>query len=332
MTRHWTGEDLLALSGQFQGACVLMAAADLDVFAALADGPATARQLCEELRTDLRATTVLLDALAAAELLIKRREEYTLAPGLAEALTESGPDNVLAMVRHRANCLRGWARLADVVRTGRPAERAASIRGAEADRASFIEAMEVASRQAAPMLVKAIGPLRFTHLLDVGGGPATWTIAFLRAAPEATATLYDLPSTMPLAERHLSAAGLIGRVNLVAGDFYADEALPGGADLALLSAIAHQGSRRQNRDLFAKVHAALEPGGRVLVRDVVMEESRTSPAAGAMFAVNMLVNTPGGGTFTFRELSEDLTAAGFADPVLLRHDEHMNSVVQAVRK
>ncbi len=332
MTRHWTGEELLATSGQFQGACVLMAAAELDVFGALADGPTTAQQLCEELRTDLRATMVLLDALAAGELLIKRREEYALAPGLAEALTESGSDSVLAMVRHRANCLRSWAQLASVVRTGRPAERGPSARGAEADRASFIEAMEVACRQAAPMLVEALGPPRFTHLLDVGGGPATWTIAFLRAAPEATATLYDLPSTMPIAEKHLAAAGLLDRVNLVAGDFYADEALPGGADLALLSAIAHQGSRPQNRDLFAKVHAALEPGGRVLVRDVVMDESRTRPPDGAMFAVNMLVNTPGGGTFTFPEFAEDLTAAGFADPVLLRHDEHMNSVVQAAKK
>ncbi|MGB2823376.1 MAG: methyltransferase, partial [Phycisphaerae bacterium] len=157
------------------------------------------------------------------------------------------------------------------------------------------------------------------------------TIAFLRAAPDARATLYDLPGTLPIAEKHLAAAGLLDRVDLVAGDFYADEALPSGADLAWVSAIAHQGSRGQNRELFAKVHAALASGGRVLVRDVVMDESRTSPAGGAMFAVNMLVNTPGGGTFTFRELSEDLAAAGFADPVLLRQDDFMGSVVQATK-
>ena len=90
-------------------------------------------------------------------------------------------------------------------------------------------------------------------------------------------------------------------------------------------------NRIDNRERFAKVHAALTPGGRVLIRDVVMDESRTSPRGGALFAVNMLVNTPGGGTFTFAELGKELTEAGFADPVLLRQDEFMNSVVQAVK-
>jgi len=331
MAKRWTAEEVSAISGGFQQAAVLLAAGELDVFGVLTAGPMTAERLAGEIGGDLRATTVLADALAAMGLLVKQRGSYSLAPGAADVLTEAAAESQLAMVRHRANCLRAWAELARVVRTGRPAERAPSVRGAEADHASFVEAMEVASRAAAPVLVEAIGPPAFEHLLDVGGGPATWTIAFLRAVPHARATLYDLPGTMEIARKHLSAAGLLDRVELVAGDFYADGALPGGADLALLSAITHQNSRRQNRELFAKVHAALLPAGRILVRDVVMDESRTRPAAGAMFAVNMLVNTPGGGTFTFRELADDLSAAGFADPVLLRRDEHMNSVVQAVK-
>ncbi|KKN34241.1 hypothetical protein LCGC14_0795400, partial [marine sediment metagenome] len=106
---------------------------------------------------------------------------------------------------------------------------------------------------------------------------------------------------------------------------------PTGADLAWVSAIVHMNSRAENRDLFAKVHAALVEGGRILIRDVVMDDSHTAPPAGAMFAINMLVNTPGGGTFSFPELSEDLRAAGFDDPALLRSDEFMNGVVQARR-
>ena len=89
-------------------------------------------------------------------------------------------------------------------------------------------------------------------------------------------------------------------------------ALPAGADLAWVSAIVHQNSRAQNRALFAKVFAALAPGGRIAIRDILMEEDRTRPVAGALFAVNMLVATEGGGTFTFAELREDLEAAGFA--------------------
>jgi hypothetical protein len=107
------------------------------------------------------------------------------------------------------------------------------------------------------------------------------------------------------------------------------DALPPGADLAWVSAIVHQNSRAQNRDLFAKVLAALVPGGRIAIRDILMEADRTRPVAGALFAINMLVATEGGGTFTFDELREDLEAAGFAEVAVLRQDEAMDAVVVA---
>src|ERR1035438_10241133 len=173
-------------------------------------------------------------------------------------------------------------------------------------------------------------PLESTHLLDVGGASGTWTIAFLEANPSGTATIFDLPHVIPMARKRLRKLGLSGRVRAVAGDFYRDE-LPRGADLAWVSAIVHQNSREQNRRLFRKVFRALEPGGRIAIRDVVMEESRTAPVSGALFAVNMLVGTPGGGTFTFRELKEDLRRAGFAGVRLARRGEGNDSVLVARR-
>jgi len=101
---------------------------------------------------------------------------------------------------------------------------------------------------------------------------------------------------------------------------------------AWVSAIVHQNSRRQNRELFAKIHAALADGGRILIRDVVMDESHILPQYGALFAVNMLVHTPAGGTFTFDELSEDLQSAGFTDATLLNPDEFMNAVVKTCKE
>ena len=64
----------------------------------------------------------------------------------------------------------------------------------------------------------SLEPLQFEHLLDLGGGPGTWTIAFLRAVPQARATLYDLPEVSPMARRHIEAAGLGGQVRFVPGD------------------------------------------------------------------------------------------------------------------
>ena len=109
------------------------------------------------------------------------------------------------------------------------------------------------------------------------------------------------------------------------------DSLPRGADLAWVSAIVHQNSRAQNRALFNKVFQALTLGGRIAIRDVLMERTRTRPAAGALFAVNMLVATEGGGTFTFAELQQDLAAAGFRQAGVQRRDEGMNSIVIATK-
>jgi predicted O-methyltransferase YrrM len=180
----------------------------------------------------------------------------------------------------------------------------------------------------ADQVIHAVQPLQFQHLLDIGGASGTWTIAFLRACSSARATLFDLPHVIAIAQRRVAAAGMEKRVELVPGDFTRD-ALPPGADLAWVSAIVHQNSRAQNRALFAKVLAALVPGGHIAIRDILMEQDRTRPLAGALFAINMLVATEGGGTFTFAELREDLEAAGFAKVAVMRQDEAMNAVVVA---
>ncbi len=328
--QRWTSEKILALGRSYQAAAVLAAAADLDLFSALVSMPLSAAQLARKLACDLRALTILLDALVALRLLSKAGGDYAVAPGLDALLTPDGAQSVLAMAQHQGHCLRNWAQLARVVKTGRPAERTPGVRGEEGAQEAFIGAMHNISAPNADAVIRAVQPLQFRRLLDIGGASGTWTMAFLRACPLARATLFDLPHVIPMAQRRLAAAGLDQRVQLVAGDFTRD-ALPPGADLAWVSAIVHQNSRAQNRALFAKVFAALTPGGRIAIRDILMEADRTQPAAGALFAVNMLVATEGGGTFTFAELREDLEAEGFVEAAVARADEAMNAVVVARR-
>lgn len=328
MTKQWSAEEVLEAARAFQPACVLTAAADLDVFSALDGRPMSADALAGELGTDERATTVLLDALAALEFLTKQGDEYAVGEGVAELLSDKSERNVLPMLRHIANCLSRWAQLARITQNGRPAERIASVRGEAADRAAFIGGMHNLSVPVAAEVVGRLKPLEFSRLLDVGGASGTWTMAFLDAVPEAKATLFDLPDVIPMAQNRLSEVGLAHKVALVPGDFYTDD-LPAGADLAWLGAICHQNSRQQNRDLFARIHKALTGDGVVVIRDVVMEPSRTSPVGGALFAVNMLVATEGGGTYTFDEYSEDLRDSGFGDVTLVHRDEFMNSLIRA---
>jgi len=326
--RAWTADKLLNLGKSYQAAAVYAAAAELDLFEALVGERLTANELARKLRCDPRGSVILLDALVALRLVAKRAERYSLPAGASVFLTSCGSESILAMAQHQANCIRNWAQLASVVKTGRPAERMPSVRGTAGDAAAFIGAMHNISAPNAGHVIRALRPLRFTHLLDIGGASGTWTMAFLRACPSAQATLFDLPHVIPMARHRLAAAGLSRRVRLVAGDFMKD-ALPAGADLAWVSAIVHQNSRAQNRALFSNVFQALAPGGRIAIRDILVETSRTRPVAGALFAVNMLVATAGGGTFTFHELCEDLIVAGFTQPTVRRRDTAMNSIVVA---
>jgi hypothetical protein len=329
-TRLWTAEDVLALSRSYQEACVLAAAAELNLFAALVTQPLAAASLADRLQCDARGITALLDALAAMHFLEKTENRYSLAPGIAATLAPEGERSVLAMAQHQANCLHRWDQLARVVKTGRPARREPSLLGEAGDQTAFIGAMDNISAPFADTVIRAVVPPECSQVLDVGGASGTWTMAFLRACPTANAVLFDLPHVMPMADRRLGAAGLRNRVRLVAGNFEHDP-LPAGADLAWVSAIVHQNSREQNRRLFGRVHEALATGGRIAIRDIVMNDNHTQPVSGALFAINMLVATEGGGTYTFDELREDLESVGFTSAAVLRSDPAMNSVVVAYK-
>lgn len=326
-----TGEQLLTLMRGFQVPCVLAAAADLDVFNTIGKSPLTAHETAARLGCDIRAMTILLDALASIDVLTKTEDRYSLAPGLAPFLIDSSPQSVAAMMRHHANCLRRWARLPWAVQSGGPVDAGPSIRGAEADHSAFIEAMHVVSIMVSEQLIEEINPRGFRCVLDIGGGSGTWTLNWLRAERAARAILFDLPAVIPMARERMAESGLADRVDLVAGDYNKDP-LPRGADLVWVSAIIHQNSPAQNRSLYGRIAEAIEPGGLVLIRDVVMEESYTEPIAGALFAVNMLVATEGGNTFTLSEVRDDLESAGFADVRLIRRDEGMHSIVSARRR
>ena len=321
-------EQIMEMTAGFMPSCLLGAAAELDVFTLLGDASMTANELVEHLGSDPRATRMLLDALTALDVLDKDGDGYRVPAPLRPLLSADSPDTLLPMLQHRMNVVRHWSQLAWVTKAGIPAPRQASIRGPVADRAAFVAAMHSYSGPMADALVARLGPPSFEHLLDVGGASGTWTLAFLRAVTGARATIFDLPDAVEQARHRLAGSELAERVTLAPGDFYTDP-LPSGADFAWVSAIVHQHSRQHNRELFAKVHAALSPGGRIAVRDVVLDSSRTRPLFGALFTINMLVNTDTGDTFTFDELAEDLEAAGFADPQLAIHEEDMNSVVIA---
>ena len=322
------GEQILEMMRAYQVPCLFAAAADLDLFEKLAPAPRTAAEVAAAAGCDLRAVTILLDALAAVGVIVKQDEQYSISPELAPFLCEAFPQSVMAMLRHQANCLRRWSRLPWTVHSGKPEYPGPSIRGEDADKASFIEAMHVVSRDVADELVQKIHPGSVRCVLDLGGASGSWTLAWLKAEPQSRAIIFDLPYVIPMARECFATSPFADRIELCAGDFYTDD-LPKGADLAWVSAIIHQNSPDQNRALYRRIAAALEPQGWIYIRDIVMEPSRTAPVAGALFSVNMLSATEGGNSYCWTEIQEDLQSAGFADVQLVRRDEGMLSIVRA---
>ena len=324
----WTGDSILDLAREFMRCRILLTGAELDVFSLLAREVLSATAVAQRLKTDARGTTVLLDALAALGLLAKQGGAYRCEPDVAAHLAADATQTALPMVLHDAGLWRRWSELTGIVRGDAAARARAQTPRSDVGMRAFIGAMHVVAAPVAREVVARVAPGHARRLLDIGGGSGTYTIAFLNAAPEMRATLFDFPAVVEMARERLAAAGLIDRVQLVSGDFEREE-LPGGHDLALLSAIIHQNSRAQNVELFGKVWRALVSGGRVVVRDHVMKNEHTAPPDGAIFAINMLVGTGGGGTYTYEEIRGDLETAGFRRARCIRDDAGMNSLVEA---
>jgi len=175
---------------------------------------------------------------------------------------------------------------------------------------SFIAAMHRGAEGTAAQVVRAAGVQGVRRLLDIGGGSGAYSIAFAKASPTLRAEVLDLASVVPIAQKHITEAGLADRVSTRVGDLTVDE-FGKDYDLILLSAICHMLDPEQNLDLFHRCYRALTPGGRIVIRDFILEPDKTAPKWVALFAINMLVGTKGGSTYTEAEYKSWLASAGF---------------------
>jgi (2Fe-2S) ferredoxin/SAM-dependent methyltransferase len=298
----------------FQESRILLTAIELDLFTAIGAG-ADAYAVARSLGTDPRATETLLNALAAMDLLEKREGRYRNGPVTARFLVAGAADDSRLALLHTAGLWNRWSTLTECVRRGTSVTyEEMEARGPDWTEA-FIAAMHKNAAFRAPMVAAGIGLEGVQRVLDVGGGSGAYAIAFARARPEIRADILDLPTVVPIARKHIENAGLSDRVRARAGDLRADP-FGAGYDLLLLSAICHMNSPDENRVMLRKAFAALSPAGRVAIHDFILNPERTGPKTGALFAINMLVGTRGGSSYSGTEYTEWLRGAGFDE---IRH-------------
>jgi len=322
--------EIMSLVSKFQESRIFLTAAEMDVFTLLAKNPMSAKEIGNKLKATVRGITILLDAIVSMGLLEKKEEKYHCPAEVASILSKESKTSIMPMVMLATGGWKRWSNLTDIVRHGKERTGPTALDINKNEQETFSGAMHAIAYRMAPGIVAAIKPGRANKLLDIGGGSGAYTQAFLEASPGLTATIFDLASAINIAQKRLATTGLLDRIHLVAGDFYQDE-LPTGHDLALLSAIIHQNSPEQNIELYRKIFRALLPGGRLVIRDHVMSSDHTRPASGAFFAVNMLVVTAGGGTYSFEEIKSSLESAGFIKVNLIQPDERMNGLVEGFK-
>jgi SAM-dependent methyltransferase len=322
-------DDFMTTARGFMKSRIILTAAELDIFTLIDDACDSAQKIAEKLGWDQRALERLMDCLVTFGLLGKEGKTYALTDE-STPYSSKRPASALPMLLHMRRLWQTWSGLTEIIKLGPDSGSKPPVPMDMDDRHAFIGAMHAIGRNLSEEIAASLDLGDRRRLLDIGGGSGTYTIAFLKSNPQLRAVLFDLADVVPMARERLSAEGVLDRADLEPGDFYSDE-LPKGCDLALLSAIIHQNGYNQNVELFRKINRALDPGGMLLVRDHIMNEERTWPPQGALFAVNMLVNTRSGDTYTFQEVEQALRESGFADIRLLRSGERMDCVVGAVK-
>lgn len=302
-----TAADILSVANAFRQSRILLTGFELGIFSALGKGAADAAEVAARIAADPRGTERLLNALVGVGLLEKTDGLFRNGAAAARWLDTASPD-CLTNLDHASHLYESWASLSGAVRAG---TRVQARKRDESQTGAFIEAMHRRARGTADALVARIDLGGVKRILDVGGGSGAFSMAFCRAKPDLRASVLDLPDVVDLTARYLAEAGLESRVDLIPGSFK-ETPFGDGYDIVFFSAIIHMNSAQENARLMRKAVDALAPGGRVIIQDYVMSEDRIEPVDGALFALNMLVNTEAGDTFTEGEIAAWLMDAGCA--------------------
>jgi 2-polyprenyl-3-methyl-5-hydroxy-6-metoxy-1,4-benzoquinol methylase len=326
------GINRLAISGW--SAQALYAANELGVFGLLSShGSLTADEIARELQSDADATRRLLGALVALELLEHEEGSFSNSLAAESYLVPGRPESMATWV----SLIGGWAqtfgRLSESVRTGEPAEVPEEHLGRSADYTRrFILGMHDYAMGPGRELARHLDLAGRQRLLDVGGGPGTYSLLLAERNPELTCVVFDLPEVVEIAAEVAANRDLEGRVSTAAGDYHSDS-LPKGFDVGLISNVLHQEDWDSCHRILTEAHAALNPGGLVVVHAMFLNEQGDGPLWPSLHNLLMLLVYRGGRAYSAGQTFQMLTEAGFKRPELHRMSPfNAGSFVTAIRE
>lgn len=314
--------DLIMQTGMgFMASKALLSAVELELFTVLGDRSMMAPEIGDRLGLHPRSLEDFLDALVALGLLRRDGDgcsaEYRNTADTGFFLDKAQPaylGGILEMANARLYPF--WANLTEGLRTGQPQNETKTggdffgVLYSDPDRLEqFLAGMQGIQLGSFLALLDKVDLASASTLCDVGGANGTFSALATQRHPQLRATTFDLPVVVPVAERHLEAMGVADRVQAVGGDFFADE-LP-TADVIVMGNILHDWDEDQKRALVAKAHRALNPGGRLITVEAIIDDARRVNSAGLLMSLNMLIELPGGFDYTGAQFDGWAKEAGF---------------------
>lgn len=316
-----TPERIYQFAFGYAAPLVLEAAIRNRVFDVLDAGPMPLRQISEATGASERGLSAILNVLVGFAFLTKDVQgHYSLLPEASAFLVSTKPGFQGGLIKHTSEQLiPRWLGLNEVVATGHPA----AANNVEGDGGAFFESfvndifpMSYPAAQALAQhlgLASASTPVR---VLDLGAGSGVWGIALAQSSPQVTVIAVDWPGVIGVTEKNAARLGLVERFSFIPGDLLEAD-FGAGHNVVTIGHILHSMGVQSSRTLLKKAHAALASGGTISIQEFLVNADRTGPMNGLIFAVNMLVNTEKGDTFSFEEIAAWLGEAGFVNPRLV---------------
>jgi hypothetical protein len=311
-------ERLLQMGMAFWASKALLSAVELGVFTQLADGPKPAEELVQALGLHSRGALDFLDTLVALNLLTREDGRYANAGDANVFLDRNKPSYVgglLEMANSRLYPF--WGSLTEALRTGLPQNESKqggnvfdTLYSDPARLRGFLHAMSGVSMGAAQAIARQFPWSEYRTFVDLGAAQGALPVQIARAHPHLTGGGYDLPVVGPIFDDYIAANGLQDRLRFHPGDFFKDP-IP-SADVLVMGHILHDWNLEQKHALLAKCHAALAPGGVLIVYDAIIDDERRHHAFGLLMSLNMLIETPGGFDYTGAQCCGWMKEAGFA--------------------
>lgn len=306
------------LFGSLWSARAILTAIELDIFSKIHSGINDIKDLSRACKSSIRGMEALINYLISIEL-IKESDKGLEISQNALILSSLYPKNKLGWFNHQKNLYYKWYHLTKSVLKGKPAE-------GTFDYESFILAMDQ-GKEIDPATLKTLPLPEEFKILDLGGGPGTYSILFLENFPKSIVFLYDLPEVIKFNKKILPEKVLKNkRFKMIAGDFLKDP-LGKGYDFIWLSSVIHSYGKGEIEIIFQKCSGTLKKGGKIFVLDFFLNDDKKGPPFSALFSLNMLVNTKNGRTYSFQEIEEILKNFGFGEFQRLPFGENISVLI-----